>query len=466
MNETLPDNSLSASITVTAAHREFLRSGAASNGKNAESPPTIGKRRRFFSWWWLFYLLFICAVGAYVWFNLAPSFWSPRSRVYSSLLGYPSVMRYLGKPIELTAIDRVATRHMVNIISAEGSLGYLNEVPIHSELPGIVTQVLVEPGQEVRKGDLLMRIDGGRHIRRIDELSLELTKWQVAIAKSALERAKKMLESRSISRADYEQFVLNMKQADAALALAKEKYAYSFVSRSKAVAVGLPKFGGSLPNEVIDIVATISGTVFRRSAQLGQNLTTSDAPLVVIGDRLTFLAMFDQRYASDLHEGDKGKFYLKAYPGRAFEGEVLRIAHYVEPENQKKGPQMSAWVQKQPPDTFDVWISIPTELLKNKKLLTGMNGYVMFERPFSARAIPESSLMRYSGRTGTVLTVDNTNHIQVKKVSYATVADGWVAIDTGLEDGERVVLEGQLGLKPGDTVVIPEGSEATSPQAR
>jgi multidrug efflux pump subunit AcrA (membrane-fusion protein) len=504
MNEAPPENGRTHAAHTAASPPRDAPTNEATGGAQAGPAGTAvpGAKPRAFSWWWLFFLLFTCGVGAYVWYILAPSFWSPRSRVYASLLGYPAVMRYLGKPIALTAVDRVATRRMVHIVSAEGSLGYLNEIPIHSEVPGIVTKVLVEPGQEVRRGDLLMQIDGGGHMRRLDQLAVEVARWDVIIAKAALVRAGKMLASRSISIADYEQFVLAHKHAEATFALADEKFRYALVSRSKAVTAGLPKVqehpqltaperndeglsvrGGSVSDgttahvpdasgsdgksflppalSTSDIVATASGTVFRRSAQLGQNLTTADAPLVVIGDRLTFLAMFDQRYASALKVGDKGKYYLKAYPGKAYDGEVLRIAHYIEPENQKKAPQMSAWVQKQPPDTFDVWISIPAEAFQHQKFMTGMNGYVIFERPFTALAIPESALLRYSGRSGTVLTVDAQDLIEVKTVTYSTVVDGWVAIDSGLREGERIVLEGQLGLKPGDRVILPEhqGSE-------
>jgi hypothetical protein len=62
--------------------------------------------------------------------------------------------------------------------------------------------------------------------------------------------------------------------------------------------------------------------------------------------------------------------------------------------------------------------------------------------------------MRYSGRTGTVLAVDGSNHLQVKQVTYTAVDDGWVAIESGVEKGEWVVTQGQVALQPGDLVRV------------
>jgi hypothetical protein len=63
------------------------------------------------------------------------------------------------------------------------------------------------------------------------------------------------------------------------------------------------------------------------------------------------------------------------------------------------------------------------------------------------------ALMRYSGRSGTVLVVGPDNRLQVRQVSYAGSDDGWVAIRSGLRTGERVVIERQVALRPGDAVV-------------
>ena len=60
--------------------------------------------------------------------------------------------------------------------------------------------------------------------------------------------------------------------------------------------------------------------------------------------------------------------------------------------------------------------------------------------------------MRYSGRMGTVMTVDADNKLQLRQVSYTGTDGGLVAVSEGLKEGETVVVGGELALKPGDRV--------------
>jgi multidrug efflux pump subunit AcrA (membrane-fusion protein) len=410
--------------------------------------------RRQPSRWRFFFLALAIGIISFALFVLLPAFESPRSRVYAGALGRPAMRRLLGRPIEVET-ERVTIRSMVKTISAEGSLSYLNEVPVKSEVLGIVTAILAEPGQAVHKGDVLLRINPGGHILRLDELNRELHEWDYKQAGTNWQRAQQLYQTKAISPAELELVRQRLEHAKTALSLAEEQYKQALWSRSKSVNGQLPPGGKRGPLDAdVEILATISGTVFERDVQPGENVLAmvGQKNLMVIGDRLTFRAQFDQRYASALALGDWGKFYLKAYPGIPFDGEVLRVAHEVAPEHaNREGLGTSVF-----PNTFSVWVSLPVDSLPGTKLVKGMNGYCLFEKPFTAPAIPESALMRYSGRTGTVLTVDDTNHLQVKEVTYTGADDGWVAIERGLTEGERVVVSGQAALLPGDEVTIRE----------
>jgi RND family efflux transporter MFP subunit len=397
----------------------------------------------------LFYAALLAGAAWYIACVLAPGFKSPRSRVYSGPLGYPAVMRLLGNPIEVETAS-VEVRAMVRTLSAEGYVGYLNEVPIRSEVLGIVTDIRVEPGQEVRPGQRLIRLNTGEHTTRTDELQLKLRRVAVELAKVDLDRHRKLVQSTAASMKEFEAAQLRYQQAVTALELAEENYKNSLLSRSQIVVEGAAAVGKAGRDRFVDILATTAGTVFERNVQLGENLTalTAEKSLLLIGDRLVFQADFDQRFADSIRLGDRGKFHLRAYPGLTFDAEVVRIGHEVKPDNQKSASHGRFL------DTFRVWLAVGGEASGGKKLIRGMNGYCIFQRPYTAPAIPESALMRYSGRTGTVLVVDATNHLQVRSVTYTGTDDGWVAIDSGLAKGERVVVEGQVALKPGDEVCV------------
>jgi multidrug efflux pump subunit AcrA (membrane-fusion protein) len=411
-----------------------------------DQPP---RGRRWQSRWILFYAVHLGGAAAYVALVLAPGYKSPRSRVYAGPLGYPAVMRALHKPIPVEVAE-VKVRPMVRTMSAEGYVGYLNEVPIRSEVLGIVTDVLAEPGQDVRKGEVLLRLNTGEHSTRADELQLELRRLDVKLAKVDLDRTARLAQSSAVSTKTYEEAQLRHQQAVTALQLAEENYKTSLLSRSKIVVEGTAAVSPGGADRRVDLLATTDGTVFERNVHPGENLTslTGEKNLLFLGDRLVFQAEFDQRYADSVHLGDVGRFHLRAYPGVTFEAEVARIAHEVKPDNQKSSAQGLFL------DTFRVWLAVSPEAVGGKKLIRGMNGYCILQRPFAAPAVPECALMRYSGRTGTVLVVDATNHLRVANVTYSGAEGGWVAIASGLAEGDLVVLEGQVALKPGDEVTV------------
>jgi hypothetical protein len=295
-------------------------------------------------------------------------------------------------------------------------------------------------------------VNPGGHTTRMSKLRRQLRDWELQQARLQLERERELHKENLISEAQFERAEVNLLRADTASNLAMEEYAHSLRSRSVTVTGELPPWAStSISDQKVGIAATVSGTVIQRRVQLGENLIELRTPLLLIGDQLVFRASVDQRYSGLVRVGDQGRFYLRARSGTAIPTTVIRVAHEVQaapprPSN-NPGP---------PPFTFAVWMSIPSGDLADGGLLPGMNGYAVFERTYTAPALPESALMRYSGRTGTVLAVDDSSHLRLKTVSYTGTEHGWVAIESSdLREGDLVVVSGHQALKPGDKVVVP-----------
>lgn len=415
-------------------------------------PPFLAGYRAF--------LLLLAVAAGFVLYVLLPSYGSPSSRVYASRLGYPAVMRLLGRPIEVRA-EPVQVRPMVRTIAAEGVTTYLNEIRINSEVPGIVTEIGVEAGDEIEPGKVLLAVSPGGHETRLSEHQRHLRDWELKHAKIQRARQEELLKRNLTSKIQFEEAEVNLRRAEAASKLAVEEHAHSLRSRSMSVTgepLALAAAAGS--EQKVEIQATAKGTVLRRRVQLGENLIDLRNPLLLIGDRLVFRANVDQRYAGLVRMGDRGRFYLRAHPEMAFPAEVVRVAHEVQSAVQvpSKNPGTR-------PFTFSVWMSIPANVLADRSVLPGMNGYAVFERPYSAPAVPESALLRYSGRTGTVLAVDNANRLALKTVTYTGAENGWVALEASdLKEGSLVVLNGQTALKQGDAVLVQAQAPASEIQ--
>ena len=86
-----------------------------------------------------------------------------------------------------------------------------------------------------------------------------------------------------------------------------------------------------------------------------------------------------------------------------------------------------------------------------------MNGYALFKRDFETLAVPQSVLMRYSGGEGVVGLVTPENRVHFTSVTYSINAEGMVAIQSGVSTSDRLILEGQAGLREGDRVAVESG---------
>src|SRR5688500_15304494 len=113
-----------------------------------ESDPNAKANRIALLGWRAFFAVLIAAGIGLVVFVAIPAMQSPNSRFYAGRFGYASLQRWLDRPIPVE-VETVTTREMTKAISANGAVAYLNEIPIKSETPGIVTEILVKPGHAV-----------------------------------------------------------------------------------------------------------------------------------------------------------------------------------------------------------------------------------------------------------------------------------------------------------------------------
>lgn len=376
---------------------------------------------------------------------LYPAYTSPNSRLWSSSLGYPNLLRMLKEPIPVSVAE-VAPRDMARILTADGAVTYLNEIPVNVEVVGMVTELNARLGDRVKTGDVLLRLDSGGHVSRIAKLDVELKRNQYEEALKDYNRELDAFDKGLIARTVLNQFQRTLEEAQIAYQRAREAYDNSLRSRSASVLAasrnGLRKTVE--PSGEVEILSPVDGTIIRQQVTLGENLVRPKENVFAIGDRLVFKAGFDQRYLGWVQDEMPVRIHLSAFPGRVFEGQVMRVDR-----------QVSASASAVPGEVarmaFGAWIR-SDEL--EREAAYGMNGYCVIERPLNALAIPENALMRFSGREGLVLVVNEQDRIEVRPVSYSLSLNGWVAIEQGLRQGERVVAGGLLGLKDGDRVVI------------
>jgi len=389
---------------------------------------------------WLWFYAAMLILFAYVAYAaILPAYWSPNSRLWSSPLGYPAVLRKFGAkiPVEAAAPTLQA---MSRVVSAAGAINFLHEIPINIEVPSIVSAVYVESGASIKVGDVLLKLDNGGNPTRMANLDVADKRGVFEKAKKDYLREKEAFKSGLIAQTEFAQFEADMNQARIELDKAQESLKQSAESRSKAVFGTAPRAAG---NGKTEILAPINGSVIAMDVYAGENIVEPRNGVMLLGDTLMFKASVDQRYFSAVQLGNQAVVYLHAYPDVAVKAQVVKVDNVVAASQDTAGSV---------PYTFNVWLQLQADTAQAIQFVKGMNGYCRFEYPFQALAIPERALIKYSGQRGLVMTVNKDDALELRQVAYTASIDGKVAISSGLTAEDRVVLSGQTGLLPGDRI--------------
>lgn len=193
-----------------------------------------------------------------------------------------------------------ATRGDIEVtISAAGKIVAKDSVAVGAQVSGQLTELFVEAGDQVEKGDLLARIDATIASTSVEANRAQLRELQASrkqqqatlgLAKSNAERATMLFGADAIARADYE-----AAQAEAVIASGRLEAIEAQIARqSSSLQADLATL------EFTNIYAPISGTVVSIEAVEGQTLNANQtAPTI-----LTLADLSVMTVETDVSEAD------------------------------------------------------------------------------------------------------------------------------------------------------------------
>lgn len=306
---------------------------------------------------------------------------------------------------------------------------------VRPQVSGILQKRLFTEGQNVEAGQVLYQIDPASYQASFDSAQAELAQAKAAVqsAKPKAERYQRLVKQGAVSKQDKDEAVATLREAEAAVVAAEAKL--------QSAKINL---------EYAQIKAPISGRIGKSSATPGALVTADQtAALTTINQLdpinvdLSFASVDGLKLQRQLDSGKlkktdgKVQVKLKLEDGSDYseEGSLEFIGNAVD--------ETTGTVELR-------------AIFKNAqyRLLPGMyvNATLYVGTDEQAILIPQQAVTRNSKGEATVWVVADDNTVKQRVITTSkAVKDQWL-ISSGLNVGERIVIEGVQKIRTGQTV--------------
>lgn len=320
-----------------------------------------------------------------------------------------------------------------------------NQAEIIAEVGGPVTEVFVDSGDAVEKGDPLVQIRDTEYRERLNQAQagLQVAEAQTRQAQAnrvalqnQLERIQSLTERRleTVSALEDIQVQVDVAQANVELRRAQENQARSVVEERRL----------ELANTTVR--APISGMVGQRNVERGQ-IVSANAPLFIIGDldEVRIEMLLTERMLTYIREGMSVSLYSENWPDLRFEASVSRISPFLDVNTLRT----QAYIEMENPDRMfrpgmflnaDVYYgeSQDAVLIPNSAIYrhprTGVEGVYVMDQPG-----PEARPVAEVDGAPPMLPAAPVRFVPVDIVASGRMSSGV----EGIQQGDRVVTVGQ-----------------------
>lgn len=311
---------------------------------------------------------------------------------------------------------QVSTVEWHPMLQAIGTLAPVEGVTLSADAEGTIVKILAESGTLVKAGDPLVEIDTS-----VEVAQLNAAEARAELAKVNINRARELLESKTLAKSEFDTIETSSKQSLAEVAALKAQIDKKTVR------------------------APFDGRIGIRLVNLGQYISKGRA-LMPLQQLDPIFANFSvpQRQLSDLKIGQKISVLVDAYQGKVFEGKVSAINPEVDASTRNVSVQAT--------------LSNPQELLRS-----GMFVQVEVQLPAIApKVVVPATAVAYAAYGNSVFIVEKMKNAQgheylgvrQQPVKLGDTRGDLVAVEEGIKEGEQVVTSGVFKLRNAAPVQI------------
>lgn len=330
----------------------------------------------------------------------------------------------------------VETKAVPVEIRTFGTVQAHSSIPVKAEVSGNLTKVHFRKGQNIKTGDLLFTIDPRPYQAALDQAKANLTRDK-ALEENALlneKRSKELLSQNFIAQSDYDTARTNARSASAAV-------------KADEAAVANAK----LQLEYCFIHSPISGRAGDLLISEGTLIKANDVPLVVI-NQIHPIEVFFSIPQNELPAVRKQMSQRKM---------KVRVSL---PQDNRTPEEGSLFFIDNAIDKNSGTVQLGALFSNDREILwPGQYVNVTLELSVQKDALVVPSAAVQTGREGKfVFAVKPDNTVEMRPVTARMAAGAETVIEKGLQAGEQIVTDGQLGLVPGSRVDIKTDSKSNN----
>ena len=367
-----------------------------------------------------------------------------------------SIMRMMAgmkpPPPAVVSTAKAAYEEWQPALNAVGTLRAVHGADLALDIAGLVTQVNLKSGDEVKAGQVLLQLRDSEDVAQLHQLEAA-----AALAEVTFNRAKQQLAVQAISKADYDTAAADLKGKQAAVQqqsvnVEKKQLRAPFAGRAGIITVN--------PGAYLN-----SGTTIVTLQQIDPIFVDFHLP---------------QRSLSELKVGQKVALTLDAFKGKTFAGTLSAISPKV--DNDTRNVQVEASVPN--PDrvlTPGMFVNVDVDVGDKERHLTlpqtaivynpyGETVYLVKTKAEFDKAQAQSAAANNAEQKPAADAKSADKDKAASKANNAPPADqlvaqqafvttgptrgDQVAIVKGLDEGIEVVTSGQVKLKSGSPIAI------------
>lgn len=305
-----------------------------------------------------------------------------------------------------------------------GNVTAYTDSPIYARTSGYLTKWYYDIGAKVKKGALLAVIASPEVDQQVAQAEADLLTAQTNAgnAKVQADRYKGLVASNAVSQQDTETF-----ETQAASTSSAVKSAQANVDRLKQM------------QAFEKIYAPFDGVVTARGVDVGQLINEGASNELFHMQAVQTLRVYTnvpETYSATVKRGEKIPLVFPEYPGKTFEGTLVRTADAIDPSNR----------------TLLVEIDVNN---RNGELMPGALAQVHFKAPQVGQTfiVPASALI-FRGQGLRLGTVVNGNEAHLIPITIGQDDGATVQVIAGLHANDRVIQDPPDSLVEGEKLSV------------